>query len=413
MKIVFLCHFSNSLIRNHLDLKEYAFTNLLLKLLCRSSIRYDDFAIWVSEYIREFENHKEYEFHIVAPHKGMKRKFQHFEINGIKYHFFKSDCFFIKDVLKDKLHIQENNDYRLNRNRIRRIIETIQPDIVLLCGAENPYYSLGVLDIKNIPIYVILQTLLNDSKRIKMGVGNTYRRRVEHDIFKHADFFCTYNDMAVDYIKKCNEYAQILPVRFPTHYPQVILPNKKVFDFVFFARIVTKNKGVEDLLHATSIIAISNPNVKLNIIGNVSKEYKKTLDEIIKTKNITNNIHFSGYYQNIEETYTNVVKAKITVVPGITEALNSTVRESMFMGQPTICYEAPSTLKINENKQCLFLAKMSNVDDLACKMLFALENEEQIKQIAQNGKEYADREFSNKAIVDKLLENCKLIKDIY
>lgn len=413
MKIVLLCRFSNSAIRNKLKLKNYTLLNLYFKIRNVPQKQYDDFAIWISDYIAEFEKHSEHEFHIVAPHKGMKNDFQNFDINGIYYHFFKGNSNYISDVLNEKFHIQEKNDYQFNRNKIKIILGTIQPDIVLLCGAENPHYALGVIDIYNKPIYVILQTLLNDPKRIGMGVGNEYRRRVENDIFKHANYFCTYNELAINYIKECNSSAHILPVRFPTHCPKVTNPNNKSFDFVFFARIVTKNKGIEDIINALIIIVKKYPSVRLNIIGRVSKEYKIKLEKIIEGNNIFDNIIFSGYYQQLEDTYKNVANAKVVVVPGITEPLNSTVRESMLMGQPTICYEAPSTLKINEVKQCLFLAKMRDINDLAKQMIITLDDYEKTNQVALNGKEYAEKNFSNKAIVNQLLENCELIVKNY
>lgn len=413
MKIVLLCRFSNSTIRNKLELKNYTFLNLYFKIRNVPQKQYDDFAIWISDYIVEFEKHSEHEFHIVAPHKGMKNDFQNFHINGIYYHFFKVESNYISDVFDEKFHLQEKNDYQLNRNKMKKIFDTIQPDIVLLCGAENPPYSLGVLDIYNKPIYVILQTLLNDPKRIEMGIGNEYRRAVETEIFKHTNYFCTYNEQAINYIKNCNRTAHILPVRFPTHCPKVVTPNDKIFDFVFFARIVAKNKGIEDIINAMSIVIKKYPSARINIIGRVSEEYKIKLDKIIDENNIFDNIIFSGYYQQLEDTYNNVAKAKVVIVPGITEPLNSTVRESMLMGQPTICYEAPSTLKINEEKQCLFLAKMRDVNDLAKQMIITLEDYEKLNQVALNGKEYAENNFSNKAIVNQLLENCELIVKNY
>lgn len=412
MKIVFLSHFSNPTIRRFLNLEEYKIFNFIRRIVNKKPINsYDDFAIWVSDYISEFEKYSEHEFHIVAPHIGMKKRYQEFLVNGINYHFFKCDGGYIQNVINSRFLLNEKNDYSLNRKRIKSIFEKINPDIIILCGAENPHYATSVLDINNIPIYVILQTLLNDPKRIEMGVGSEYRRRIEKKIFSHAGYFSTISENEAKYIKECNESAKIFAVKFPTHRPDVALPYKKDYDFVFFARQITKNKGIEDLLLALAKVFKSYENVKCNIIGRIKDDYKEYLQNLIDTHGLQDNIHFSGYYEQIEDTYKNVVKSSVVVIPGITAALNSTVRESMLMGLPTICFESSATLDINKEKQCLLLAEMSDVDDLANKMLFTLENEEQTKQIALNGKEYADREFGNKSIVEKLLNNCKLISN--
>ena len=396
-KIVFLCHFSNSLVRDQLDLKD------------TPQSKYDDFAIWVSDYIQEFEKHNDYEFWIVAPHRNMRVEKQTFERNGIHYCFFKCDNGRIYSYINAKFRIYEKTDYRANRKRIKNIIDGIQPHLVILCGAENPYYSLGVLDIKDIPVYVILQTLLNDPKRIEMGVGTPYRRKSELRVFCHARYFGTSGNNEMDVIRSANNEAVFLPTGFPSHRPIVHISENKDFDFVFFARAVKKNKGVEDLLKALSVVKYTYPDVSLNIIGGINDDYKEALQEIMHNLNISRNVHFSGYYLQIQETYENVVKARAAVVPGITAALNSTVRESMLMGLPTICYESSASENINKDKKCLITAKMEDVEDLARQMILVLDHPEQAGAIALSGKEYAERVFSNEAIVNRLLDNCRKI----
>lgn len=403
IKIVFLCHFSNAEIRNNLDLKNYKFRNILKKIRGLSLFDYDDFAIWVSDYIQEFENHPEYEFHIVAPHKGMKKEFQHFEIRGVNYSFYKCDSNYIVDLSNQFFHLKEKNDYSQERRRISSIVESLCPDIIILCGAENPYYSSGVLDIENTPIVVILQTLLNDPKRIEMAIGSSYRRRIESEIFRHAKFFCTTDNTEAGIIRDINAGANILPVLFPSHRPIVQIPNTKDYDFVFFARSISKNKGIEHVLEALAIVKLKKPNVRLNVIGGCAPDYKNQLDTIIMNKGINDNVVFSGYFNQIQDTYKNVVKSRSVVVPGITASLNSTIREAMLIGLPTICYETFATVEINQEKQCLFTAKMEDVQELAKQMLITIDNPNLARIVGDNGKEYAEREFGNESIVNNLL----------
>lgn len=408
-KIVFLCHFSNSFVRQNLKLKNFNIWKCNTKFLEKITYHYDDFAIWVSDYIDEFEKHPEYEFHIVAPHRGMKKVRTSFEKKGIHYHFFKCDKNRIYDYLNKRLHIDEKNGYKSNRVIIKEIINEIQPNIVILCGAENPYYSSAILDVNMMPICVILQTLLNDPKRIKMGVGSQYRRDVEIDIFQHARYFFTDAENEKAKIEEVNHNALVLPVGFPTHRPHITIPKNKECDFVFFSRIITKNKGIEDLLHALCIVKESHKNVRLDIIGGCGAEYHKHLDMLIDKLAIRGNVCFAGYYENISDTYNHVVKARATVLPGITADLNSTVRESMLMGLPTICYASYAIESINREKPCLIAAQMENVDDLAKQMRFVLDNPNEAEIVAQNGRDYANRVFSNEAIVNELLDNCNKI----
>lgn len=407
-KIVFLCHFSSGEIRKHLALNRYNLRKLIFGLKGGFPM-YDDFAIWVSDYIVEFEKHPEIEFHIVAPHYGMKKDIQEYKKNGIYYHFFRSNFGAFYTVLDKLFRLQERTYYAKNRRKIASFIREIKPDLTILCGAENPYYSLGVLDIKEIPVYVVLQTLLNDPKRIKMGVGNPYRRMSELEIFRHARYFSTSEKKEMDVIRNINSEAVFLPTGFPTHQPLVKLPKEREYDYVFFARRVTKNKGIEDLLQALSLVKKELKDIRLNVIGVVEESYKITLEELIKRGGIEENVRFSGYYLQIEDTYKNVARAKIVVVPGITAGLNSTVREAMLMGLPTVCYESLETKQINKEKQCLLTASMGDIGNLASQMLYAVTNMEKTGVIADNGKDYAERVFSNEAIVNELLDNCSKI----
>ena len=339
----------------------------------------------------------------------MKRNKSSFKLRGINYYFFRCDGTYFYDFLCEHLGLEKKNDYSRNRKRIQGIISDIEPDILLLCGAENPYYSLGALDVHNCPVYVILQTLLNTPQRIEMGVGDAYRRDKEIEIFRHAHFFTAGAPISKQKISKYNKDAKFLPCGFPTHRPIISLPTKRDFDFVFFSRIISKSKGIEDVFRAMHIVKGRYINVSINVIGMCNDEYKKKLDEIIRELQLGNNVIFSGYFDSIEEMYSNVVRADAVVVPGITAGLNSTVRESMLLGLPTICYETQVSKNINHDDICLLTAQMGNVDELGKLMILTLENPEYSKSVAIKGKEYAERVFSNETIVNRLIDNCRLI----
>lgn len=410
IKIIFLCHFSNSMVRSKLNLKSQFLRKLILKVRGIPCMIYDDYAIWVSDYIEEFEKHKECEFHIVSPHCGMIKKYQNFKNNGIFYHFWGYKDSIFHSIVNRITNIDRKSNYCINRRRIQDVVNTINPDLVCLCGAENPYYSSGVLDISDKPIYVILQTFLNDPKRIEMGVGDGYRREQELKIFKHATYFSTSDLKAIDFINSNNFNAEILPSGFPSHHPKVVVPQKKNYDFVFFARTVTVFKGIEDVLHALSLLR-EKRSCSLNIIGCVEESYQKHLSDLCSKLGISDNVFFSGYYQYIQETYNNVVKAKIVVVPGITAALNSTVRESMFMGMPVICYETDATKEINQEKECIITVPMRDIPSLSEKMLASVEDAKKTMEIAMNGKEYAETVFGNEIVVNNFVCNCYKIID--
>ena len=410
-RIVFLCHFSNAFVREKLPLKSLCSRNKVLKAFRHPSFQYHDFAIWVTDYIEEFKKHKDIEFHIVSPHKGLIENIYEFNNEGVFYHFYKCDGSLFYDTFNAKFKIEEHNNYKENRGRISQVIESISPDMIILCGAENPYYSLGVIDVKSKPIYVILQTFLNDSLRIRYNVSSEYRRKVEQLIFSHAKYFSTTSETAIKYIQSINEKAVILPSGFPTHLPRIV-ECKKDYDFMFFARSIAKNKGIEDYIDAIAIVAKRMVEVRCGVIGKCSVDYKAQLDDKIKTYGIEKNIEFLGFYDSVDDAYQNVARGRVLVLPSITAALNSTVREGMLMGFPIICYAHPAFERINSEEQCVITAVKSDINDLAGKMLDAINAPDMISSIGNNALRYAEQNFSNKTIVNRLLDNVSKIIEL-
>ena len=413
LKVAFICHFSNELVRSHLALHTLRLEKSVRKFFKHPLNDYYDYALWVSDYIEEFEKYDNFEFHIISPHKGMKKVFQDFTVNGIHYHMVKCDYGFIRNTLERFIKSEERTNHIKQRRRINTIISNIDPDLVCLCGAENPYYSASVLDIKDKPIMLLMQTALGNPKlQIQDKEITQYRIKTEDLIFKKVQYVGTSWKLFRDLATKANPNLVFLKNRFPSHIPK-IMKVEKTYDFVFFSRTLSKNKGIEDTLKAFCDISMEYPNATLLVIGYATKDYKETLKQIIIKNNDKANVRFVASFDKIDDLHREVQKAKIAVLPGITAPLNSTVRETMHLGMPTIVYETALTPEINKEKRCLIIAELENVASLTLCLKFAIENPSLVDQIGNNGKEYAKIHFSNEKIVKNLTDCFISIVDNY
>lgn len=402
-RIVFLCNYSTSEVRAELPIRRYRIINAFRRLLHLPELGYRNSDIWYQDYIDELRKYVDkYEFHVVSSHQGLKRTFYDVEDNGIQFHYFNANNHYFVNVVKNWLNLDEKHDYRTNRQRFVSICKRLQPDLILLCGAENTYYSYGVLDVHNTPIMVILQTFLNDPKRIKMGVGSDYRRRKEMEIFKHANYFVTTNDAASLCIHQINPKAEVFPIRFVSHRPDIYPDISKDTDFVFFAGRIGVNKGLSDVIKALRLVVNTNPDACLKIIGGFSSEtYRQEIVELISNLDLQRNVSIVGEYPDIWDVYHAVQKAKIVVIPGIT-ALNSTVRESMLMGMPTIIYDIKGRKEMIPD-DCIFAVPTGNTEELGRTMLDAYEHPEATSALALRGKIFAEQAFSNTKIGEQLV----------
>lgn len=403
IKVAYICHFSTTQIRQHLHLKSLFFGNLLRRLWKLPRLFYSDIGVWNADFIKAFENNDELDCHVILTHWGMRKKKQKFVINKVNYVLLQGKENLISKVNKTLFGVVARDDSAYYARLIKAEVDSINPDIIIVCGAENPIYSSSILLINNKPIFVIIQTLLNSPKRIAMGVSSDLRRRLENAIFDHAGYFGTFEPDVVNYIRNRNKSAVFYRLMFPSSPPSVKFDVEKQYDFTFFANGLTKNKGIEDAIIGLSYVCKHYPTVTFNVIGNCSLDYMILLKKIIADLGLEGRIIFHGHFQFKEDALIEVAKARIAVLPGITASFNSTVRETMYMNIPTIVYDNDVVRMLNNEKRILLSAKMEDTMDLGEKMLYAYEHPAEMRKMAEYARVYADNHFSVEAVGRTLL----------
>lgn len=412
-KIAYICHFSTPPIRERLHLKSLFWTNLLRRVVGIPKLEYCDSGTWNADFIKAFENNKKYECYVIGHHFGMRDTIQRFVLNGINYNFFQEKEHIHKKILSHLLHKREEESYAFFLHQIKSFVDAINPDLVIICGAENAIYSPSALFIKNKPIFVFLQTLLNLPKRVEMGIGTLTRRKIEDSVIKHSGYFGTIEFEELEYIKKRNPHAECLKLMFPLADPKIDSCIEKDFDFVFFANGLSKHKGTEDALRGFVKVCKAHRNATFVLIGTCIEEYKTFLNNILEAAGIKDNVTFIEHFPLKTDVLKQITKAKYVVLPSITAALNSTVREAMYIGLPTIVYETSVTRVINQQEINLLEAKMEDVDDLGKKMLFAYEHPNDMEEMAKRAKLYAKNNFSTEAVAKIIEEDVDAIMNHY
>lgn len=412
IKIVWICHFSNRDIREKLPLLSYQFSNQLKKMLAfGNQIKYKDFASWISILITEFEIIDEVELHIIAPHRGLKRVTFDFELNNIQYHFFRPALFpliqkFIYKIFKQK------RSYWYNRLIIKKLLRRINPDIVNLFGAENPYYSISALDIKETPLYILLQTVLSIPIYYKLNI-DPERKDIEKKIFLSTNYFGTIARIYNDCVINTNPFAKVFEFMFPTDIIPLIESQEKHFDFVFYSSYLSEDKGVEDAIEAFKIVCKTYNNAKLNIIGSCITSYREFLEKKIAFLGLTEKIAFSGYFPLHADMLRQVKKAKIALLPHKFDVISSTIREAMFLGLPIVTYKTTGTPFLNSEKQTVLISVIGDIEDLARNMLKLMNDQAFSQCLVENAKSLAESLFNNNAIAKKLIENNRAIINHY
>jgi glycosyltransferase involved in cell wall biosynthesis len=130
-------------------------------------------------------------------------------------------------------------------------------------------------------------------------------------------------------------------------------------------------KGYDYLLKAYKIVLASYPNSSLTIVG--EGELKSELIELSIYLGIDSNVNFAGF----NDDPFNVIKADLFVSSSRYEGFSNAILEALAHELPVVATDCPSGNKeLIVEKQNGWLSSMENdiVDDLAKKIIYALEN---------------------------------------
>jgi glycosyltransferase involved in cell wall biosynthesis len=414
LKIALICHFSNKNVKEKLPLSQKTLLTWIKKLIKRKvNNKYNDFAPWVTNLIREFEKNDEVELHVIAPFAGLKNFISEFELNGVLYHFFKPDLPFFHAELPEIFHKFGIPRFVQNRFLVKRLLNKIKPDLVNLIGAENPYYSITSLDIKNIPIFVSVQTVYSNPDRKKYSDSCIKLNwDIELKIHKKEIYYGVASRMHRDLVLQNNPKAIMFKMFFLTEKPVEVNKGIKKYDFVFFAGL-DKKKGIEDLINALYIVKKSKSNVTLNVIGNTSEFYKAYLVKIIEQLNLQENIIFDEYFEKHTDMHQHLEKSHFAVLPIKLDAIPSSVIEAMCLGLPVVTYKTTGTPYLNKDLEAVLISQIGDIENLAHNMLLLLNDPILAEKLKSNAKKIVNTEFNNSVLAQKLLLNFKAVINHY
>ena len=397
LKIVWICHFSNELVRKHLNEGAGLLESFVRKIL-KKPLKVCDFAQWNTNAIREFEKFTDdVELHVISPGYFMKNKESSFDENGIHYHFFKDEQSFL-DRIVNKFWGRYPL-YKKNRAYIKGKIAEIKPDLVHVIGAENPNYSLAALDIpETIPQLVQLQTLMIDPDfKNNYPISEKmyeYRAGIERKILEKSNYIGTVVKKFIAYINSDVKIKHpVLSTTLALTEPVDFSFEKKEFDFVYFALNISK--AADFAIEAFAIACKEMPSITLDIVGEYSASLKAQLDSRIAELGIEKNVFFEGKQATHDDVIHQIKKSRFALLPLKIDLISGTVREAMASGLPVVSTITPSTPKLNEKRESILLSKNGDHQAMADNMLKLLNDENFANMIRENAGVTASEKISN------------------
>ncbi len=301
-------------------------------------------------------------------------------------------------------------DFKDNKRIIKRIVNKINPDVIHLQGAENARYSSSVFQFASqYPVVVNIQRMVLD---FRLGTSPEALKRVsvEKAILTQFKHFSVRTDTMKQDLLTYNPNAIVHWVRYSIRKLKPIQVQKE-FDLVFFARIC-KDKGIEDLIQALSIVRRSLPNTTLCVIGGRDEQYKMHLDNLSKECRVDDAITWTGKLRTLDEVHKQASKARISVLPTHYDIISGTILESMQLGLPVVSYKTGSIPELNNDRENLLLVDIGDIEGLAKNIIRLLQDNELHELMARRGIDCMEKRYSADDILEQHL-NCYrgVIKD--
>lgn len=372
IRLAIICHFSTSQIREKLKLVDEKFCS------------YKDFGLWNDSIINGLKNRDDIELHVISPHRGMKHPTQEFVLENVNYHFFWKELPRPWEQLEFYLCPQVKRHYSRNRRYVRRFIKSIKPDLVNLIGAENTYYSITALDVENIPIIIHCQTVYANPDRIKnTGKMNQYRWDTELKLFHKTPYIACNGRMYYDLIKQYAPNSIIFPRRWPSsQFPDIPEVEKK-YDFVYFARDLSKNKGFDNAIEAMGQFVKIHPGATFMAVGLKDHDwpiYEKRIKELGIEGAIITHAPITSYQEMLRF----VRQGRFSLLPLTMDVVSGTILESMRMGMPVITCRTSGTPSLNEKRKTVLISEIGDSKGLCENMLSLYESPELQKELRHN-----------------------------
>lgn len=410
-KILLLADFSNAEVRGYLDFwPDNCIYKTLIKMFHLPSRvgELSDHAPWIPAIIGAMEEHSDIDLYVASPQIRLKKSLESFELRGVRYYFFRSEITSLLRLVNRYgiwKYLEQSGKY------VKRILNQVKPDLVVLSGSENPTISVSALSAKGYPRICLCQTIYNNPQRAAYSKPVRLNSQVEKELFKEIEYYGVHCKMHYDLLKAIKPDAIVFKFNYP--YKRMRLNRvvtDKCYDFVNFALSLDFRKGADDSIQALAIVKKKYPQVTLNLVGGCDDMRRKQLDDLIEKLDLKENVFFTPFFEKRSDLFLHIQKSRFAVLPCKLDNISGTMAQAMELEIPIVVYRTAGTPSLNKEKECALIAEHSNVDDLASKMLILMDSPEMADQLRKNAREYQEKVLKESCLFgDKLVKDFKTI----
>jgi len=170
-----------------------------------------------------------------------------------------------------------------------------------------------------------------------------------------------------------------------------------------------REKHYGQILRALKLVKDRKIEFKCLFVG--SGKLQKALIRKSKTLGLRDNVVFTGYLEDVRPA---LAKASIYISASSREGLPVSVMEAMAMQKPVVAYNIRGVRDLVVDGKTGFLVSFGDVQGLAEKVCFLIQNPEVAREMGRKGRERVLKEFDLKIVMEsmrKLYEEALGLKD--
>ena len=277
--------------------------------------------------------------------------------------------------------------------RLRRKIIEINPEIVHAQGSFAPYSTAAALVRNKYPTLLTVHGIVARELKFYKGFNFIFSILIQilnerFVLSKILNIIVCSPQMKVLVRKMTKSKVQVIQNGIDLEDIRNIQPHHKSIEppSILYVGGLSKVKGIDVLLNAVPIIRKKNPNLHIYIAGSGTEE--GNLKKVVKKLNLEETVKFLGFISG-DEKYSYYKSVDVCVFPSRYESFGIVLLEAMACGKPVVASNVGGIPFVVEDGKTGLLFESGNVEDLAEKVIFLLQNEELRKKMGEAGRERA------------------------
>jgi len=166
--------------------------------------------------------------------------------------------------------------------------------------------------------------------------------------------------------------------------------NLKDNDFIFlFIGRLNKDKGIFDLIKSFEIVHSKHPQAVLLIVGSDEENILPFIENhVLYNKSVF-------YHEATSKPQDFMALADVLCLPSYREGFGSVIIEAAACGTPSIGSNIYGLTDAIEDRKSGYLFQVGCTKSLSDKMIYSIENSEELQQVSKYGMKRAEEKFSN------------------